>query len=116
MQLGKQFRLFSAGAAGVLRYYLRKVSPFGKETDVTVCSSRFKYRARRMRRITGRGRDGGQGRKYFRWDIIIKTRRNNGPRSGRTNVTALRRVLYRPGIVILEFLIYYGNTVVRGDC
>ena len=30
MQLGKQFRLFSAGAAGVLRYYLRKVSPFGE--------------------------------------------------------------------------------------
>lgn len=31
------------------------------------------------------------------------------------NVSALRRALYRDAIVILEFVIYYGNTSVR-DC
>lgn len=33
----------------------------------------------------------------------------------RPNVAALRRALYRDAIVILEFVIYYGNTSVR-DC
>lgn len=48
-------------------------------------------------------RSGGRG-----W-VERKREREREP-----NVAALRSALYRDAIVILEFVIYYGNTSVRG--